>query len=294
MMPTTNNATTAAEAIQQQNERNNNVLLNTVVPDTTYQAEYTKFKTFVRENTETLALDGTVTKSITRLTVDRYFAHVVVDRNGIRNTIRRIVSALQWFVTHREYVGVNDTFFDVESPTVNTCIEIQQERYLQYLDGVESIRDPHADLKDVVPISDRKKLMDYIYVQRSSDWAEACLSFTWGQNAAVRGASARKLTFCDLRCSRGFGPSQDGPGARALMLVLRKGRAHKDRFSTAKQVCCWIHKEFECCSVLATALAFIFKLRSHGSNLLFKKQRGGRRPLWWDYELLDWMVYDGK
>lgn len=174
------------------------------------------------------------------------------------------------------------------------CIEIQQERYLQQLEGATSNKDPHADLKDVIPISDRTKLMNYIYRYRNDDWAEACLSFTWGQNAAVRGASVRKLTFSDLRLSRGFGPQQDGDGARALMLVLRKGRAHKDRFTTAKQVCCWPHKEFECCSVLATALAFIYKLRQIDNDLKVKKQRGGRRPLWWDYELLDWIKYDGK
>jgi hypothetical protein len=35
-------------------------------------------------------------------------------------------------------------------------------------------------------------------------------------------------------------------------------------------------------------------LRHFDNNLKVKKQRGGRRPLWWDYELLDWIKYDGK
>ena len=174
------------------------------------------------------------------------------------------------------------------------CIEIQQERYIQLLDSTSSTKDPHADLKDVLPVTERIKLMDFIYSKRLGDWPESCLSFTWGQNAAVRGASVRKLTFSDLRCSRGFGPERDGPGARTLMLVMRKGRAHKDRFTSTKQVCCWVHREFECCSVLATSLSFLFKIRTLGNQLKFKKQPGGRRPLWWDYELIDWIKYDGK
>jgi hypothetical protein len=48
------------------------------------------------------------------------------------------------------------------------------------------------------------------------------------------GASVQKITFADLRLSRRFGPEQDGDGARALMLVLQKGCAHEDRFTTAK------------------------------------------------------------
>jgi hypothetical protein len=86
--------------------------------------------------------------------------------------------------------------------------------------GFTSNKDLHSDLKDVIPMSDRKIIMDRIYKYRNDDWAEAYLSFTWGQNAAVRGASVRKLTFANLRrLSRGFGPEQDGDGARAFMLV---------------------------------------------------------------------------
>jgi hypothetical protein len=45
---------------------------------------------------------------------------------------------------------------------------------------------------------------------------------------------------------------------------------------------------------LCDSCVFYFKLRSLGNRLKLKKQTGGRRPLWWDYELLDWIAYDGK
>jgi hypothetical protein len=86
----------------------------------------------------------------------------------------------------------------------------------------------------------------------------ASVNFTWGQNGAVCGASNRKLTLCDLDLSYGFGPKQDGPLGCAFLLVIRKGKLHKDRHKTDKQVCCWHHKQL--CSIFITAAYVIWNL----------------------------------
>jgi hypothetical protein len=46
------------------------------------------------------------------------------------------------------------------------------------------------------------------------------VNFTWGLNVAVHGHSNRKMTYCDLNMSSGFGVEEDGPLSRALLLVL--------------------------------------------------------------------------
>ena len=141
-----------------------------------------------------------------------------------------------------------------------------------------------------MPLHDRDKVMTYIYNNRE-DWSTASLSYTYGQNGAVRGASQRKLSLCDLRLSKGFGPAKEGSKSRALMLIMRSGRKHKDRFSTTRQVCLWPHKNYKLDSVFATGMAVIYKLREKADSLNFKK-KAKQRAKWWDIQLLDWDRYD--
>jgi hypothetical protein len=115
-------------AIAQQDAPNTATILATPrVPDDTYQAAYNKYKKYLRENTVLLALDGQDPLWLTRHSIYQYFTHAVVDRNGVQNMLSLMVSSLQWFANHREYVGES---FEVESATVNLCIEIQQERHI--------------------------------------------------------------------------------------------------------------------------------------------------------------------
>ena len=135
--------------------------------------------------------------------------------------------------------------------------------------------------------------MEYIYSSRR-DWAPASFTYSWGLNAAVRGASNRSLVMVDLNISYAFGPEPDGPTARSLLLVLRKGDLHKDRHDTDKQVCCWRHKEHVLCSVGATARLLIWKLRQLGENINFYHENKRERASWWDIPLIDWDKYEGK
>mmetsp|Transcript_25287 Transcript_25287/g.37336 ORF Transcript_25287/g.37336 Transcript_25287/m.37336 type:complete len:125 (+) Transcript_25287:125-499(+) len=82
--------------------------------------------------------------------------------------------------------------------------------------------------------------------------------YTWGNNAALRGASMRGMEYCDLNVSRGFGPERSGPLSRCLMLILRRGDRNKHRADTDQQVGVWRHREYLLCSVFATALLLIF------------------------------------
>jgi hypothetical protein len=287
-MPTLETASQRAQRLNHAARQRAIGALQRVLPDATYAAEYKAFKKWVFANTVDLQLDGKDGRWITRITVDAYFQHEVVTRQVERASARRIVSGLQWFVHHREYC-LQD--FSVENAVVNSCIDVQQEMYLNGDNSTD--KDPHKDLKDVLTVSSRLKLMTHVFEHRHGDWDQASLCLTFGQNAAVRGASARKLTLSDLRLSQGFGPEKDGANARALMLVLRKGGAHKDRFSTNKQVCMWRHRHYLCCSVFSTAAALIFKLRNFGELLNFKK-RTKQRASWWDIDLLDWNVLNGE
>jgi hypothetical protein len=106
---------------------------------------------------------------------------------------------------------------------------------------------------------DKVCMMEYLY-HHCNDWGAASVNFTWGINGAVRGASNRKLTLCDLNLSHGYGPERDGPLSRALLLVLCKGGIHKDQHKTDKQVCTWHHINYLLWHVFSTASYVIWSL----------------------------------
>ena len=83
--------------------------------------------------------------------------------------------------------------------------------------------------------------MRYIYCEQL-DWGPASLSFTWGMNGAVCGASNGVFTYADLNLLFGFRPEPVGQLARPLLLlILHSGLLHKDsRQDTAHQVCCCV------------------------------------------------------
>ena len=80
------------------------------------------------------------------------------------------------------------------------------------------------------------------------------------------------------------------------MMILRRGKAHKDRFVDIKQVCVWRHKEYLLDPNFAMAVHLIWKLRNLGKTLKFVKPRGikSNRPKWWDIPLIGWRTYNRK
>ena len=250
--------------------------------DPSYSAEYKRFNKWVREQPE---LNTTAPPYLTQRNIDHYFQRVVVNRKAMRGTIRRIVSALQWYVTKKEFVHAP---FNIESEAVLEALETQRINNEASGGTGRPGSDPHLGLKDIIPDSEKAKLIRYIYRNRL-DWGAAAVNFTWGMNGAVRGSSNRKLKFADLNMSYGFGPVREGRQARALLLVLRKGRIHKDRHDTDKQVACWRHRDYVQCSVLATAMYVLWSLNQANPDFSHRNKR--ERAGWWDIPLIDWEQY---
>ena len=247
-----------------------------------YKAEWKKFKKFCQTHPE--ATIGS--PWLTRDNIDLYFSvEVAMTRTGNRNSLRRIVWALQWFADHDEHLGES---FDVESSAVNESID---SIVAQGKTSSNPGSDPHYGLKDALSLNDRLNIMRYIYRNRR-DWADASVNFVYGHNGAVRGASNRSLLLSDLNMSWSFGPEPEGPLSRALLLVIRKGGAHKDRHEQDKQICFWRHRNYLLCSVFATAAHIITKLQ--GLDLEFKQPDKSKRPKWWDIPFLEWEKYNGK
>ena len=78
--------------------------------------------------------------------------------------------------------------------------------------------------------------MTYIYSHRL-DWGAASVNFSWGHNAAVCGHSNQVMKYMDINMSYGFGPEDEGPNFRALLMVLGAGVVHKDRQDITNQIC---------------------------------------------------------
>ena len=274
----------ADRVLQQHQAANAEAVRTHTTCDPTYVSEWDRYVKWVKSQA---SLNTQQPPFLTRSNVDHYFTRVVAHRKGVPNTINRIGNALQWFASHREHVDADNPFL-VKSTATEAALKAQKAFQKA---GTGSTEDPLKGLKDTFPYEDREKVMDYIYAKRS-DWGEAALNFTWGMNGAVRGASNRKLFFSDLNISRGYGPEPEGPLARAMFLVMRRGQAHKDRHDKDRQVCAWRHKSYKQCSVLALALHIIMKLREL-PDLNFEKEKG-KRPDWWDIPLIDWDCYNGE
>ena len=247
-----------------------------------YKSEYKRFCDWVRAQPE---LHTNSEPYLTQTNINHYFTRVVVKRKGVRNTIRRIVSALQWHVNKREFV---DAPFNIESKAVLEALELQKHENAKSGGTGRPGTDPHWGLKDIIPESEKAKLMRYIYANRN-DWGAASVNFTWGMNGAVRGHSNRKLKFADLNLSYGFGPVREGRQAKALLLVLKKGEIHKDRHDTDKQVACWRHRDYVQCSVFATAMYVLWSVNA--TNPEFSHRNKNERATWWDIPLIDWEAY---
>jgi hypothetical protein len=260
---------------------------NTVC-DKAYTSEYNRYCSWVAKQPE---LHTSMAPFITRTNIDHYFTRVISRRLGVRNTVRRCVSALQWYASHREHIGV-DPAFVVDSPDVEEAMRAQKIHMMSFGSEASGGSDPHKGLKDILPLSEKLLIMRYIYRSRKNDWGAASVNFAWGQNGAVRGASNRKLKLSDLNISFGFGPEDYGRQARALLLVLRKGNIHKDRHETDDQVCAWRHKHYELCSVFSTAM-YVISSVSQNPSLSFLHSNKSRRAPWWEIPLIDWDEYSG-
>jgi hypothetical protein len=257
--------------------------------------EYRKFCLFV--HSKSLA-DDTLPAPlfINRQSVDEYFRKVVVSRAGNNNTITRIVNALQYYYDNveRKLLGAPPPL-TLKNAVVTEALKTQQEDWrLGKLDlGSKRGSDPHNNLKDRMPMSDKVTIINHIHKNRM-DWGSLGTSFTWGNNAGVRGASSRALVYSDINMCWGFGPEDTGEHARVLMLVLRKGGGiHKDNFITDKQVGVWRHKHYLMCAAFNLSMHVINELRQNTTINFYHEEKDERAP-WWDTPLVDFASGDAE
>ena len=273
--------TRQALLLQQQRAVNLDSLQAATTPNAVYQGDFNRYKAWVLAQDELSDVP-----LFSRENIDHYFLHVIAYKVCKPDTARKVVSSLQWFCDYH----YNSTVFTIESPDVQDALQLQKARRVS---RGNPGGDPLNGLKDAVPESDRVLMMKYIYRSRN-DWDTASVNFAWGYQGAVRGASNRVLTFSDLNISNGFGPEKDGTLSRAILLVMHKGVAHKDRHDKDKQVCAWRHKNYLLCSVFATAARVIWTLRNRGDTINFYQRDKHSRAEWWDTPLIDWQLYNGK
>lgn len=252
-----------------------------------YQLQYKRFKAFVDESNELSSIHG----YLTRENIDAFFDSDVRHRRNGKSAMQKIIPALQWYSDYREHVGAAVKFV-AKSPITEAALKAQAALFKSIGGSGNPGQDPHYGLKDNLSIHDRLKIMDYIYNQRAR-WGPTSFTFTWGNNAAIRGASNRKLVYADLRMSLGYGAEEEGKLSRALLVVLRKGPIHKDRHDKDDQVAVWRHKHYKVCTVFSTAAHILWSLKKD-NTINFLHADKSKRASWWDKEIIDVQNKDGK
>jgi hypothetical protein len=115
------------------------------------------------------------------------------------------------------------------------AIKIQQYAHTKYCNDKYANTNPHSGLKLLFSDAEEIRLCHSIM------WLSSCstdlfFAYKFGRNATVHGASMRVMRLCDLNISTGFGPEEEAPRNKTLLLVLRIGDYHKDRYGTNSQV----------------------------------------------------------
>ena len=253
--------------------------------DLSYVNAWKNYVVWVKEN----MLETQEPPFLTRTNIDHYFTRVIAKKTVTAGTAARYVSALQHYADNdiSEHASKGKGGFIVACAATDEAKRLCAMRVKTGVGGKQG-SDPHKGLKDVLTLPQRRQILQYIYRSRG-DWGDASVFFTWGLNVGVRGHSNRNLTLCDLNMSAGYGAEKDGPLARALLLILRKGDVHKDRKDTDQQVGCWRHKYYELCSVFATAGHVVYTLAS--KNVNFFHENKNTHAAWWDLSLVEWESY---
>jgi hypothetical protein len=85
-------------------------------------------------------------------------------------------------------------------------------------------------------------------------------------------------------------------GRCSILLVLRKGKAHKNRQEKDIQVGTWRHKNPTLCTVFATVKHVIWELQQQQQsiNFLHEEKEEKKRAPWWDKKLLREADWKGK
>jgi hypothetical protein len=240
--------------------------------------EYIKYCTWVEDNN--LRLATSADKFLHREALDQYARDVIVGRNGDTNAVGKIISSLQWCWDFVEELP-DDVHLVIQNAVVLRARRDQGISWKIRKHRVNAGSDPHNGLKDLMTVEDRLTIMRYIhkYVKK---WGSLSVSNSWGNMAAVRGATNRASLYSDLNLGN-YGEKID---PRVLMLVIRKGEVNKDNHLTDKQVGVMKNKDFLLCASFNTALHVINDLANDNTINFLHVDKAQRAP-WWDKKLID-------
>ena len=261
-----------------------NELLSRRPKNSAYVQEYKRFVRWVEHNNLRIGEDF-----IHRVSVDRYFQEDVVQRTCKKANISRIHQALEWFYENFESNRGGGVVFKVKSPLVEAAQRQQEENY-KLSPNTKLGVDPHKGLKDILKESDRERMSHWILDHRQ-DWGSLNTSFSWGNNAGVRGASSRKFTFADIYTSEGFGPEREGVRARILLLVLRSGDRNKERFTTDRMIGSWRHRNVFLCGVFSLSVHVLHELQKDDDINFYHRDKTENAD-WWGKGLIDFDTLD--
>jgi hypothetical protein len=256
-----------------------------------YISNYKRFIKWVQESVDDVVINVEVETHpeskelifITQHNVEQYFAHAIVNYTGVMSTIRNHLNALIHFRKHYEYpLGSSIE----ENGHIKYYITKQQFNNSQSNKNIDSC--PHHAIKDIMSKADIMKIITTICTHRN-DSLDLSFSFLWGINAGVRGSSSRAFNLCDLYVSDGYGPEDNPPRNKTLMLILRKGKVHKDKHTTCRLVGVHRHRDYRLCTVFATGLIVIEILRSNFGVQFIKPHNN--RALWWDIPINKYADY---
>jgi hypothetical protein len=255
----------------------------------TYRNNYKSFLSWYVDNKDNAALALTTVVGedgkpayATQHNANMYFLHYVpTNIKGTRENAKRYLYAIEWFRANLE-LPLGEPI--VESATVRLGLKKQQENCQAVAAVTYGGVDPHKGLRDIMSEEDNLKIVNYIW-QHRPDYADLMFCYTWGRNAGVRGASARRFQMCDLNLSFGYGPEKVAPRNRTLLLVLRKGRRHKEKSTDDKQVGVQRHRDYRQCCVFATGILLIKLLRRQGNSIDFTQRNKKKDAKWWGLEL---------
>lgn len=226
---------------------------------------------------------------ITQANVELYFStHLVNIPTAGPATMKRKFSGLNYVLRNIEDKEVLTDL--VQTSTILRAMDTQNIEYRAHKHTSNAGADPLKGLKD--PISDKEatKLVTSIWNARTHSLS-LIFSFTWGFNAGIRGGSSRNLVFADLNISSAFGPDTLESLKKTVLVVLRKGNLHKENHVTDKQVGSQRNRDYRKCSVFATAVLVIMRLRDLGDELCFERGDVKERAEWWDTPLTEYDSY---
>jgi len=254
-----------------------------------YRSNQQKFVTWVIQQRELGNIqDGPI--YTTRENIDLFFSEVMTKERWVRNSMTRMVSSLQALCKYVEHVGEG---FKVDNDHIQSCIELQQDNWLEWKRANESFRDPLDDLKtDMLKHEDREAFMRHILDTNNTRWQEFCLTFTGCESMMMRKETMDKLRLACHHCNDTHGPMSEGPYDRKMLAVAQDPLQSKSKDADKRVYGVWRHKHWYLCYTSMFSMTLLARLHSTYSDIAFVKPPPGGAanirgaPAWWSVRIL--------